>query len=131
MNPAEIIASPILRRPPVQLDLELQPVKLPDGVTEELKISRRRVYRDSFYTLAISEDDLLKFLSLSFDGKRQTVATKMRIKPGEDDGFDPDELPEQIERFVEILTTASIRLAAERDARERERAMQALRGERR
>jgi hypothetical protein len=113
----------------VQLDLELQPVKLPEGVVEDIKVSRKRVYREDFYTLSISEGDLANFSGLSFDAKRQTVATKLRIKPDEDDDFDPDDVPDQIRHFVRILDLAALRLKGERAAMEAKEALQALRGE--
>jgi hypothetical protein len=113
----------------VQLDLELQPVKLPEGVVEDIKVSRKRVYREDFYTLSISKGDLANFSGLSFDAKRQTVATKLRIKPDEDDDFDPDDVPDQIRHFVRILDLAALRLKGERAAMEAKEALQALRGE--
>lgn len=95
-----------------QLDLDGNPVRLPDGVIEDIKVSRKRVYRDGFYTLSINEKDLLRFIGLSYEDRVRLVTDKMRIKPGPDDDFEPDEIPEQIERMAEILAKASIMLAA-------------------
>jgi len=98
----------------VQVDLNGDKLRLPDGVTEESVVSRKRKFEDGIYTLSISEKDLLEFNGMWIDRKQKLVAAKLRPNPMEDDEFDPDDLPEEIEKMVRVLNIASLNLQTER-----------------
>lgn len=106
-----------------QTDLNRDELKLPWGVIEEEVISRRRKYKDGFYKLALSVDDLLSFNALPLSEKERIVSKKLRPEPGPDDHFDKDLLPDEVDRFVRILSIASINLNVERETAELKAAM--------
>lgn len=101
------------RKPVVQQDLHGNALELPAGVTEEKVVSRKRVYEDGFYKISISEEDLLEFNAKWIENKRKIVGAKLRVNPTEDDDFDPEDLPEEIERMIKALNIASLNLQSE------------------
>lgn len=98
----------------VQLDLELQPVQLPDGIKEEKNVRRSRMYEHGKFVLRISEDDLAELWTMLPVGARTLVAKKLRLAPKEQ--LWPGEWDEEVEYLTEQLTRISRQVSNERAA---------------
>lgn len=104
----------------VQLDLELQPVELSDGIKETERVRRSRVYEHDKFKLTISEDDLANLWALSSSKARTMIARKLKLLP--DGELFPGEWDDEVELLHHELYKLSVQLS-------KERAAAAMRGE--
>ncbi len=104
----------------VQLDLELQPVKLPEGIKETERVRRSRVYEHDKFKLTISEDDLANLWAVSSSKARTMIARKLKLLPDEE--LFPGEWDDEVELLHHELYKLSVQLS-------KERAAAAMRGE--
>ena len=107
-------------RKQVQLDLELQPVKLPEGIKETERVRRSRVYEHDKFKLTISEDDLANLWAVSSSKARTMIARKLKLLPDEE--LFPGEWDDEVELLHHELYKLSVQLS-------KERAAAAMRGE--
>lgn len=113
LHPAVVSAAidAVKARKGKQVDLEGNPVKLPDGIKEEKNVRRSRVYEHDKFVLRISEDDLAEMWSMDPIDARTLVAKKLRLAPKEQ--LFEGEWDKEVQYLTDELTKISRQVSRE------------------